>query len=166
MKINLHEMLAYQTELDQIIYTHNNVRYEEICQQHRLALMAELMELCNETRCFNYWSKKQRNEDAVVLDEMADVLSFTFSEAIQKYQMPFDTVLEINLPTQECSRLVQTEKFLEVISLFANKDENDLESMKKFMTALIELGYVLGYDWDTQVQAHHRKCERFKRTQR
>ncbi|MBO6094452.1 dUTP diphosphatase [bacterium] len=54
IKINLKELLNYQKKFDSFVYIKNKVVYKDIKNKLHLAMMAELMELCNEIRCFNY----------------------------------------------------------------------------------------------------------------
>ena len=54
IKIDLINLLNYQKEFDSFMYIKNKVLYKDIKDKLHLAMMAELMELCNEIRCFNY----------------------------------------------------------------------------------------------------------------
>lgn len=161
--VDLKEVLDYQAQFDNLIFTNNGVNYQKIKDQSHLALMTELMELCNEIRCFNYWSTKHRNNDAEVLSELADSLSFAYSEAIQRYNLDHNTKLEIECLEKSDDKEKQTLKFLEIINLY--NQTKDVATMKKFLTSLIELGYLLGYDFQTQVKAHHDKCDLVKQKQ-
>ena len=46
-----------------------------------LALLVEISELANETRCFKHWSKKGPSEESVLLEEYVDSLHFFLSIA-------------------------------------------------------------------------------------
>ena len=82
MQYDLKPMLSLQKELNKKIRETQCIKYEEIKTQSHLSVLIELMELCNETRCFNYWSKKQRGSDEAVLEEFADVLCFILTEIL------------------------------------------------------------------------------------
>ncbi len=47
-----------------------------------LALLVEIGELANETRCFKYWSNKPASEREVILEEYVDGLHFILSIGI------------------------------------------------------------------------------------
>lgn len=158
LAINLSEILKFQWEVDSTIFKANQIGYQKISKSSHLALMTEIMELCNETRCFNYWSKKTRSSDEVVLEEYADALSFLLSNGIQGYGLEIDTVIQIRFYSKTTDNQVLVNKFLEVIHLFDNM--SDLLSCIKLIESFIELGYLLGYDYDTLALAHKRKCDK------
>lgn len=54
MQYNLKPMLEIQEQLNQKIYQTQKIDPNEIKVQSHLCILIELMELCNETRCFNY----------------------------------------------------------------------------------------------------------------
>ena len=82
MEINLEELYKLQAGLDEDIATKHHVTYESTHSRRLLALIVELGELANETRCFKYWSNKGPSEKAVVMDEYADGLHFLLSLGI------------------------------------------------------------------------------------
>ena len=82
MEINLEELYKLQAGLDKDIATKHHVTYESTHSRRLLALIVELGELANETRCFKYWSNKGPSEKAVVMDEYADGLHFLLSLGI------------------------------------------------------------------------------------
>ena len=82
MEINLEELYQLQAGLDQDIAEKHGVTYESTHSRRLLALIVDLGELANETRCFKYWSNKGPSEKAVVMDEYADGLHFLLSLGI------------------------------------------------------------------------------------
>ena len=52
MQINLEELYSLQKELDLEIAKNHNVTYESTSDKRLLALLVELGEFANETRCF------------------------------------------------------------------------------------------------------------------
>lgn len=82
MEINLEELYQLQAGLDADIAQKHGVTYESTHSKRLLALIVELGELANETRCFKYWSNKGPSEKSIVMDEYADGLHFLLSLGI------------------------------------------------------------------------------------
>ena len=60
-----------------------NMTYNrKIVKRKMLALLVEIGELANETRCFKYWSNKPASEREVILEEYVDGLHFILSIGI------------------------------------------------------------------------------------
>ena len=81
-KIVITPLFALQAELDQEIAASHQVDYESTFSRRVLALLVELGEFANETRCFKYWSFKEPSPKDVILDEYADGLHFLLSLGI------------------------------------------------------------------------------------
>jgi len=81
-KIVLDELIPLQKELDDEIAKNHNVTYESTFDRRLLALLVELGEFANETRCFKYWSLKGPNTKEIILDEFADGMHFFISLGI------------------------------------------------------------------------------------
>lgn len=80
--IELTPLFALQAALDQEIAAIHDVDYESTFSRRLLALLVELGEFANETRCFKYWSYKPSSPKEVILDEYADGLHFFLSLGI------------------------------------------------------------------------------------
>lgn len=164
MQYNLKPMLALQLELNKKIHKTQKITYDEIKNQSHLSVLIELMELCNETRCFNYWSKKQRSSDEVILEELADVLCFVLTEILS-----WDiTIINIDENTPIEDKLALTMRFLDLSKSFVNLDENNKQTYINFMQDLLNLGYALGYNinqiyhaYELKVQKNHKVQEDF-----
>ena len=76
--IALTPLLALHAELAES----HGVTYESTFTRRVLALLVELGEFANETRCFKYWSYKEPSAKEVILDEYADGLHFLLSLGI------------------------------------------------------------------------------------
>lgn len=81
-KINLQELYSLQEELDLDIASKHGVTYKSTHEKRLLALIIEIGELANETRCFKYWSNKGPSPKEVVIEEYADGLHFLLSLGI------------------------------------------------------------------------------------
>lgn len=80
--IDLSELYECQAKLDAEIASKHNVTYEVTHSKRLLALIVEIGELANETRCFKYWSNKGPSAKEIVMDEFADGLHFLLSLGI------------------------------------------------------------------------------------
>ena len=80
--INLKELYSLQASLDAEIATNHDVSYETTFEKRLLALIVEIGELANETRCFKYWSNKGPSPKEMVMDEFADGIHFLLSLGI------------------------------------------------------------------------------------
>ncbi|HJF33388.1 MAG TPA: dUTP diphosphatase [Sporosarcina psychrophila] len=81
--MELSKLFAMQRELDLFIQN-NREKQTDVFQEKGLALLVELAELANETRCFKFWSTKGPSDDAVILEEYVDSIHFLLSLGIEK----------------------------------------------------------------------------------
>ncbi|MDW0112904.1 dUTP diphosphatase [Sporosarcina saromensis] len=81
--MNLTTLFDMQKELDAYIQTNQEVR-RDVFQEKGLALIIELAELANETRCFKFWSTKGPSEKEIILEEYVDSIHFLLSLGIEK----------------------------------------------------------------------------------
>lgn len=72
-------LFSKQEELDQRILLKFNLTSEETISERFLALLVEIGEFANETRCFKYWSNKLPSKKEVTLEELVDCLHFILS---------------------------------------------------------------------------------------
>ncbi|WP_097025399.1 dUTP diphosphatase [Clostridium peptidivorans] len=75
-------LLDKQRELDIFIAKEKNLgnAYDKkFLEDRKLALLVEVGEFANTTRCFKYWSNKGPEAKEVILDEAADCLHFILS---------------------------------------------------------------------------------------
>jgi len=76
--MNLQHLFKMQKELDDFIEKTQNIN-RNVFKEKGLALMVELAELANETRCFKFWSTKGPSERDVILEEYVDSIHFILS---------------------------------------------------------------------------------------
>ncbi|MCL2321555.1 MAG: dUTP diphosphatase [Oscillospiraceae bacterium] len=81
--MNLEELFSLQAELDKIISINHNLAHNNLFSKKIIALIVEVSELANATRCFKYWSYKQPEPKEIVLEEFADCLHFTISLGVE-----------------------------------------------------------------------------------
>lgn len=75
----LDELFPLQEGLDKEIHQNHHVNYEDTHYKRILALLVELGEFSNETRCFKFWSEKGPSPKETILDEYADGMHFFLS---------------------------------------------------------------------------------------
>ena len=73
--MNIQQLFMMQKELDDFIEQTQNIQ-QDVFQEKGLALMVELAELANETRCFKFWSTKGPSAREVILEEYVDSIHF------------------------------------------------------------------------------------------
>ncbi|MGH2318326.1 dUTP diphosphatase [Planococcus sp. SE5232] len=81
--MKLKELFTMQEELDRFIQSNQEIN-EDVFRKKGLALLVELAELANETRCFKFWSTKGPSERSVILEEYVDSIHFLLSLGIEK----------------------------------------------------------------------------------
>ncbi|MBQ0140686.1 MAG: dUTP diphosphatase [Kurthia sp.] len=81
--MNLQKLFTMQKELDAFIEKTQGIDFD-VFREKTLALLVELGELANETRCFKFWSKKGPSADSVILEEFVDSVHFLLSLGIMK----------------------------------------------------------------------------------
>ena len=82
MNVNLEELYSLQKDLDIEIAKNHNINYEVTHSKRLLALIVEIGELANETRCFKFWSNKGPSPKEKIMDEYADGMHFLLSLGI------------------------------------------------------------------------------------
>jgi len=81
--MKLAKLFEMQRKLDAFIETNQEIR-TDVFMEKGLALLVELAELANETRCFKFWSTKGPSERHVILEEYVDSVHFLLSLGIEK----------------------------------------------------------------------------------
>ncbi|MGI2326382.1 dUTP diphosphatase [Planococcus sp. YIM B11945] len=95
--MKLRNLFEMQEALDRFIQKNREVE-EDVFRKKGLALLVELAELANETRCFKFWSTKGMSERSIILEEYVDSIHFLLSLGIEK---KFDGLEEWPAPAAE-----------------------------------------------------------------
>lgn len=82
MILQTKQLYEIQDILDKRIFENHEVTREETSIRRILALLVEISELANETRCFKFWSTKPASEKKVILEEYVDGIHFLLSLGI------------------------------------------------------------------------------------
>lgn len=93
MKLDLSTYLSHQRDLDKAIMDNHGETRESTREKRILALIIEISELANETRCFKYWSYKGASPKEMLLEEFSDTLHFTLSLGLDlnRHTIEFET---------------------------------------------------------------------------
>lgn len=81
--MNLHKLYEMQKGLDSHIEEKHGLQHENLFDRKVLALLVEIGELANETRCFKFWSLKSSATQDVILEEFVDGIHFILSLGLE-----------------------------------------------------------------------------------
>ncbi len=81
--MKLQTLFSMQQSLDLYIQSEKKIKHD-VFYEKGLALLVELAELANETRCFKFWSEKGPSEKEIILEEYVDSIHFLLSLGIEK----------------------------------------------------------------------------------
>lgn len=81
--MNTKKLFNMQRELDRHIEALHGLEKEDLFDRKALALLVEIGELANETRCFKFWSLKPSSDIDVILEEFVDGIHFILSLGIE-----------------------------------------------------------------------------------
>lgn len=153
--MNLKKLFQMQKALDTHIEEKHQLQKEDLFSRKILALLVEVGELANETRCFKFWSIKPSSPKDVILEEFVDGVHFILSLGIECGYDRQEFDLSSELPS-----LNVTEQFLkvyEVISLFqGSKRYADYITL---FEAYLQLAILLGINHGEIEQAYFHKNE-------
>jgi dimeric dUTPase (all-alpha-NTP-PPase superfamily) len=151
--IILDELYPLQKGLDEEIERNHHVSYEQTHYKRILALLVELGEFSNETRCFKFWSEKPASSKDVILDEYADGMHFFLSLGIplgvEKYTHKFK-------PDQKELTLQILQTYALVSDLLSSYDEKHYAIA---FSSYLNLLPLLGYNGDDAINAYKKKLE-------
>lgn len=109
---------------------------EDIILKNKLELLVELGELCNESRCFKYWTKKEVNKE-LVLYEYADVILM-----ILYFFNQFDISLNEEFPIENNLDII--DEFIYLYNTMSKfKDEYNKDVIKDIFVNTLRLGKLL-----------------------
>ncbi|WP_164668417.1 dUTP diphosphatase [Virgibacillus doumboii] len=147
------ELYSMQKSLDDYIESQHELANKDLFQEKYLALLVELGELANETRCFKFWSTKSRNDKEVILEEYVDGIHFIMSLGLEKgYQYTGDTI-----GTTENTETQQFNLVFEACNSFKlQPTEQNYQSMFEIY---LQLGELLGFDEASVQGAYFKKNE-------
>lgn len=146
--IKLGFLFRKQKQLTDLIVDKNNIHYfEDLDDENKMSLIAELYEMANELKSegHKYWTKEKRTKDT--LSEMADILAFLL-EMGNKWSVPDDhPYIEYKHSTVK-HILAMNQTFLVM-----DGPLYWMVAMAQFR-GLVEL---LGYDWKNDILTAYRE---------
>lgn len=150
--LNLPPLFATQKKLDQRIVDKHHLEGASFGNEKLLALLVELGELANETRCFKFWSLRGPSEALVILEEYVDGLHFILSIGLDYGYLDVELVPKFN------NEISLTNRFLNVYSKIEHFNvESTKENYQNLFEAFLLLGYQLGFTSEQIEQAYHEK---------
>ncbi|GIN60195.1 hypothetical protein J27TS8_01880 [Robertmurraya siralis] len=160
--MELKEIFKMQKELDQHIEQQHQLEDEDLFDRKTLALLVELGELANETRCFKFWSLKDPSPRSVILEEFVDGIHFIASLGIECGFAGIETI-----SAQEQNELSLTEQFLKVYeSVHTFRAVKSRSSYEKMFEHYLLLASLLGFSDSEIKEAYIAKNEvNYKRQQ-
>ena len=152
--MTLYEISVKQKELDDRIWELHQESSDSTCRKRILALLVELGELANETRCFKFWSNKASSERDVILDEYVDGIHFIVS-------LGNDLAIDFKSIEYRDTRTIARDLYEEFLCVY--QDATDLladfseTTYLKFLETYMNLGIALGFTFDDVVRGYLKK---------
>lgn len=151
MEILLEDLFKVQAELDETIAKNHDISYANTRDRRIMALLVEIGELANSTRCFKYWSNKPSESDERVLDEYADGLHFFLSLGVDlstsKKEYDFtEIIVDKTLALHEVYHRID-------VFYKEQNDENYILAFQSFLNLIKSLGY----SWEEAREAYYKK---------
>lgn len=151
--MELTQLWLTQQRLDNRIQQLHQVTYATTMAKLKLAILVELGELANETRCFKYWSIKPASPKEVILEEYVDGLHFLLSYGLALGFSESLTVLTIHKTSKPL-----TEQFLDIYALVGLwQPKVTLIDYKKCFQSFLNLAGSLGFTEQEIVQFYEQK---------
>jgi dimeric dUTPase (all-alpha-NTP-PPase superfamily) len=153
--MQLQKLFQMQKALDSYIEDKHQLQNEDLFDRKVLALLVEIGELANETRCFKFWSIKPSSEVEVILEEFVDGIHFILSLGIE---CGFDNK-HIDLKSIGSAKTV-TEQFLQIyhmVEIF--QKSRDLADFIGLFKNYLELASLLGITYVEMEHAYIQKNE-------
>jgi len=150
---NFETIRKMQAELDKYILINHELAEVDTYERRVIALLVELGELANETRCFKYWSTKLPSEREIILEEYVDGIHFLVS---------LGNTLRVELNEDMFKRHIKdidiNKQFIALFSGIASLSTNiKVDHYNEVFNNYINLGYSLGFDLDEIYQGYIEK---------
>jgi dimeric dUTPase (all-alpha-NTP-PPase superfamily) len=156
--MKLSKLFEMQKALDDHIRNEHDLVDAYLVKEKTLALLVELGELANETRCFKFWSNKPASEKHVILEEYVDGLHFVITLCIDK-EISIHNANCITVSYKPNGNLV--DDFLDLYKQIVIFGElcTSKERLEKLLDKYISFGIKLGFTWEEIEQAYIEKNE-------
>ncbi|WP_053364296.1 dUTP diphosphatase [Bacillus sp. FJAT-27251] len=152
--MNIEKLYEMQEALDRHIEEQHGLQSEKLIDRKVLALLVELGELANETRCFKFWSLKPASGHKVILEEFVDGIHFILSLGIETGFRESEFA-DVSLPSCTLS-----EQFLVVYSAIDEFRRNlNQQAYSRLFREYMAVARMLGFTGDDVVKAYIEKNE-------
>lgn len=152
--LNVHKLFGMQRELDERIQTEHHLQNKNLLEEKVLALLVELGELANETRCFKFWSKKPAAPREVILEEYVDGVHFILSIGLE---LNAEAMVDLSELNNSKTLVEQFNKMYESITSF--KLDPSISAYNHMFQEYLYLGNLLGFSSDQVEAAYCKKNE-------
>ncbi|AEH46920.1 dUTP diphosphatase [Parageobacillus thermoglucosidasius] len=151
--MDLSILYSLQRQLDERIERQHGLQGEDLFDKKVLALLVEIGELANETRCFKFWSVKPSSPQEKVLEEYVDGLHFILSLGLECGFMRSSSFRQTN---GNGAQLV--EQFLRVYwTVDEFRKTKSQQSYDLLLAEYLQLGEQLGFSFTQIEQAYIQK---------
>lgn len=151
--IDLKDLFIAQKGLDERIAKEHNITYSSTRDKRIMALIVEIGELANTTRCFKFWSNKGMDKQEIVLDEYADGLHFFLS--LGNDIGTTKTIYHISKHEDDLTK--QFHLVYHNIDLFYKKQ--DEKSYIRAFQSFLNILPLLSYKWPMLKEAYYKKLQ-------
>ncbi|NKE06310.1 dUTP diphosphatase [Mesobacillus selenatarsenatis] len=153
--MNTQTLFEMQKALDGHIESQHNLKQEDLFDRKVLALLVEIGELANETRCFKFWSVKPASEKDIILEEFVDGVHFILSLGIECGFEELETIPQIQLNEQDA-----TKQFLAIYEYVQKfRVSRSKQDYVHLLQSYLKLAQLLGLNEDQIEQAYIKKNE-------
>ncbi|MFD2133889.1 dUTP diphosphatase [Pseudogracilibacillus auburnensis] len=146
-------LFSMQKELDDYIEDKHQLQETDTFEERFLALLVELGELANETRCFKYWSTKEKSGKTTILEEYVDNIHFLLSIGLHKGYKFSQIDFSITYLNETMGFNHVFEKCLDFYK--HQTEENYLNMFREYL----HLAKLLGFAEKDIMEAYHKKNE-------
>ncbi|MCM3411050.1 dUTP diphosphatase [Metabacillus litoralis] len=153
--MNFSILFNMQQELDSKIEAQHQLQSENLIERKVLALLVEVGELANETRCFKFWSLKPPASTSVILEEYVDGIHFILSLGLE---IKANTLMDLKEVQADSTTI--TEQFLKVYETIQDfKKDQSPSTYKDMFEEYLLLGKLLGFSSKQVEEAYISKNE-------
>lgn len=145
------KLFTTQRELDYRIETKHHLENEALFDKKILALLVELGECANETRCFKFWSVKKAAPRKTILEEYVDGLHFILSLGLELDVKNYDFYPN----SDPVDKVDQFQKVYQAVVFF--KNEHNVETYEKLFSDFMTLGFALEFEVEEIIEAYYDK---------
>lgn len=152
--IDFKKLFALQKGLDEEIFLTHKVDYTSTFDKRVLALLVELGEFANETRCFKFWSFKTPSSKDVILDEYADAIHFFLSLGLA---IGLEDFAPIDVESKEKDLTESLIKTYSLVGEFSKK--KDVDSFSIAFSYFLKIPSILNYTDNEVEEAYLKKLD-------